>query len=122
MTMRRLHLGVLAAVVPALLLSLALVGCGGKEEKGTTGGGPSVGPGKKGGGEMKAVEPGKGTLSGKVVLAGAKPDVKKLTDDLLAAIKTKKDDEAYCLKAPEDQRIEQEWRIGDNNGVGNVFV
>ncbi len=123
--MRRLHLGVLAAVVPALLVSLALVGCGGKEEKGTEGK-PPADSGKRGGspsgGALKAIEPGKGTLSGKVVLEGAKPDFKKLTDDLLNAIKTKKDDEAYCLKSPEDQRIEQEWRVGDNNGVGNVYV
>jgi hypothetical protein len=122
MTMRRLHLGVLAAVVPALLLSLALVGCGGKEEKGTDGGKPAEGSKKGPGGALKAVEPGKGTLTGKVVLTGAKPDFKKLTDELLTAIKAKKDDEAYCLKSPEDQRMEQEWRIGDNNGVGNVFV
>jgi hypothetical protein len=34
----------------------------------------------------------------------------------------KKDDKPYCLMAPEDQKTEQEWRVGDNNQVGNVFV
>jgi hypothetical protein len=62
------------------------------------------------------------TLQGKVVLTGRKPDLKRLNADLLAAIKLKRDDAAYCLKCPEDQKIAQEWRIGDNNGVGNVFV
>jgi hypothetical protein len=57
-----------------------------------------------------------------VALDGRKPDLKRLNADLLAAIKAKRDDEAYCLKAPEDQRTAQEWRVGDNNGVGNVFV
>jgi len=122
--MRRLHLGVLASVVPALLLSLALVGCGGKEEKGTTGG-TSGETGKKpstSGGAMKPIEPGKGTLTGKVVLDGPKPDLKMLTEELVKAINGKADDKNYCLSSPDDQKTEQEWRIGDNNGVGNVFV
>lgn len=62
------------------------------------------------------------SLKGKVALAGRKPDLKRLNADLLAAIKLKRDDEAYCLKCPEDQKTAQGWRIGDNNGVGNVFV
>lgn len=122
--MRRLHLGVLAAVVPALLLSVALVGCGGKEEKGTTGGGGSGDSGKPKGppGKMTAVEPGTGTLKGKVTLAGDKPNVKVMTEELLKAMDLKKEDKAYCLMSPEDQKTEQEWRVGDNNQVGNVFV
>jgi hypothetical protein len=128
MTMRRLHLGVLASVVPALLLSLALVGCGGKEDKGTTDGGkPAADSGKKSGtsgGALKAIERGKGTLVGKVELVGAKPDLKALNEALLKQINEKKDDKDHCLspKAPQDEKDEQSWRIGDNNGVGNVFV
>jgi hypothetical protein len=123
--MRRLHLGVLASVVPALLASLMLVGCGGKDEKGTGDTSKPTDAGKRGSassGPMKAVEPGTGTLKGKVTLQGAKPDMKALTDDLLKAINMKADDAKYCLMSPEDQRTAQEWRIGDNNGVGNVFV
>ncbi len=120
--MRRLHLGVLAAVVPALLLSLALVGCGGKEEKGTTDGGKPAEGGKKAPAATKGIEPGTGTLKGKVVLEGSPPDTKKETEALLDAIGKKTDDKTYCLSAPEDQKIEQAWRIGDNKQVGNVFV
>ena len=123
--MRRLQLGALASVVPALLVSLVLVGCGGKEEKGTTDSGKPADSGKPKGtsaGAMKAIEPGTGTLKGKVTLEGAKPDVKAMTEDLLKAINMKADDKNYCLMSPEDQRTAQEWKIGDNNGVGNVFV
>jgi hypothetical protein len=62
------------------------------------------------------------SLKGRVVLDGRRPDLKKRNTALLAQIKEKKDDEAYCLKAPEDQKVAQEWRVGDNTGVGNVFV
>ena len=122
--MRRLHLGVLASVVPALLASLVLVGCGSNQEKGTGDTSKPTDAGKRGSGSsgtMKAVEPGTGTLKGKVTLQGAKPDMKAATQELLALI-NKADDKATCLMSPEDQRTEQEWRIGDNNGVGNVFV
>ncbi len=61
-------------------------------------------------------------LKGQVTLAGRGPDLKKLNEDMLAWIKAKRDDEAYCLMSPEDQKTVQEWRIGDNNGVGNVFI
>jgi hypothetical protein len=122
--MRRLQLGVLASVVPALLASLVLVGCGGKEEKGSGDAGKPADVGKRGssGGPMKAIEPGTGTRKGQVVLDGPPPDTKKLTAGLLEEINKKTDDKNYCLSAPEDQRTAQEWRIGENKGVGNVFV
>jgi hypothetical protein len=119
--MRRLHLGLLASVVPALLVSLALVGCGGKEEKTETN--PKGGENKpKGATATKAIEPGTGTLKGKVTLEGAPPNVKALTEELVKSINMKADDAKTCLMAPEDQKTQQEWRIGDNNGLGNVFV
>jgi hypothetical protein len=121
--MRRLQLGVLASAVPALLVCLALVGCGGKEEKGTENKpGDSGKPKGTSAGLTKAIEAGTGTLKGKVELDGAKPDISALTKDLLEQINKKADDAKYCLMSPEDQRTAQEWRIGDNNGVGNVFV
>jgi hypothetical protein len=62
------------------------------------------------------------SLKGKVVLDGRKPDLKSMTDELRAAIRMKADERDYCMLSPEDQKTVQEWRIGDNNGVGNVFV
>jgi hypothetical protein len=62
------------------------------------------------------------SLKGKVVLDGRKPDLKSMTDELRAAIRMKADEKDYCMLAPEDQKTVQEWRVGDNNGVGNVFV
>jgi hypothetical protein len=122
--MRRLQLGALATVVPALLASLVLVGCGGKEEKGTDNKPPSAsGKPSPGAAAMtKGIEGGTGTLKGKVELEGTPPDIKAMTEELLKAIKMKTDDAKYCLMSPEDQRTAQEWRIGDNKGVGNIFV
>jgi hypothetical protein len=62
------------------------------------------------------------SLKGKVVLDGRRPDLKRMNADMLAAINAKADDKNYCLMSPEDQKTAQEWRVGDNNGVGNVFV
>jgi hypothetical protein len=62
------------------------------------------------------------SLKGKVVLEGSRPDVKAMTAELLKAMKWNADDAKCCLASPEDQKVAQEWRIGDNNGVGNAFV
>ncbi len=110
--MKRLHLAALGVTAVAAGLGLLLRPAGSAE-----------------GGVRKAQRApalnqllGPPSLQGKVVLAGPKPDLKRLNADLLAAIKAKRDDAAYCLKCPEDQKTAQEWRIGDTNGVGNVFV
>jgi hypothetical protein len=120
--MRRLQLGLLASVVPALLVSLALVGCGGKEEKGTENKPPDGSKrGSPSAAMTKGIEAGTGTLKGKVTLEGAKPDVSAMTKELLEQI-NKAADKSTCLMSPEDQKTAQEWKIGDNSGVGNVFV
>jgi hypothetical protein len=122
--MRRLTTWAVAAVLPALLVS-ALIGCSGgdkteapkghdtkEKDKGTKG--PK--------GALTAVEAkGKGTVKGKVKLAGPKPDFAKENADLLAQMKQK--DEAHCVaKAPKEQTEQQHWRISDDGGIANVFV
>jgi hypothetical protein len=62
-----------------------------------------------------------GTLRGKVVWKGPKPDLKRLTADLLRQINTKAD-KGHCLAGPEDQKTQQQYRIGKNGGLGNVLV
>ena len=111
--MKRRYLAVPTIVVAVVGLTLALRPAGNAE----------------GGGIRKAQRApalnqllGPPSLKGRVALVGRKPDLKKLTDDLLAAIRIKRDDTDYCLLSPEDQKTAQEWRVGDNNGVGNVFV
>jgi hypothetical protein len=124
--MRRLTTWAAAAVLPALLVSAALIGCsGGDKDKG--GDQPKSTDTKDKGtkgpkGALTALEAkGKGTVKGKVKLAGPKPDFAKENADLLAQMKQK--DEAHCVaNAPKEQVEQQHWRISDDGGIANVFV
>src|SRR5947209_11479933 len=112
--MRRWRLGVLASTLPVLALSVALAGCGSKENTETGGGGGDQG-GKKGGGGggWTAVQSkGTATIKGKVALQG-EVDTEQLTKNLLSEIDKKKEDKDYCLssKNPQD-RMEQVYQIG----------
>jgi hypothetical protein len=64
---------------------------------------------------------GTGTIKGKVVLKGSKPDIDKMTADLQDRIK-QKDDKEYCLAGRESEKSQQRYRLGTNGNVGNVFV
>jgi len=118
-----------AAVLPALVVSALSVGCSG-DNKTDTGGGPAKDSVKekkddKDKGGKKKKEPlastGTGTLKGRVTLAGDKPDIAGLNAKITKAIDEYKD-KKDCLEAPEHEKDEQVWRIGQNNGVENVFV
>jgi hypothetical protein len=63
------------------------------------------------------------TVKGRVTLKGDKPDIEALNKEMLKAIDANQD-KNHCLsdKAPADQKEQQTWRIGKDNGVGNVFV
>ena len=124
--MRRLTTWAAAAVLPALMASALLIGCGGGDKtEAPKGDGDSGKKVEKKGDKPKgltAVEAkGKGTIKGKVKLAGSKPDFSKENADLLAQMKQK--DEAHCVaNAPKDQTEQQHWRISDDGGIANVFV
>jgi hypothetical protein len=113
-----------AAVLPALLVSAAGIGCSGdnksetKAEDKTTTGGTKGGKG----GPLTAVEStGKGTLKGKVKFAGARPSFTTENEAMLKQMKDK--DEAHCLVGASQAEKEQlAWRISDDGGVQNVFV
>jgi hypothetical protein len=66
-----------------------------------------------------------GTIKGKITLEGGMPDLTKLTSELQANMKQDRD---YCLNGSPGsptspvEKSEQEYRIGDNKQVGNVFV
>jgi hypothetical protein len=62
-----------------------------------------------------------GTLRGRVTWKGPKPALEKLTADLVKLISAK-DDRHHCLAGPETHRTQQQYRIGKNNGLGNVLV
>jgi hypothetical protein len=129
--MKRIRVALLVWV-PALALSVALVGCGDKKEGGggateaKKGGGSGSGAG--GGGEKKgptAMMSGKGTLKGRITIGGDKPDLKALTAAHQQEIK-KGQNSDYCLSA-EAQKAgdtdQQEWKIDEaTNGVKDVFV
>lgn len=123
--MRRFSFGLAIATLPAFALSLMLAGCGGGGDTGSKGGG---GGGEKGGGksdkgeqtqELKVLSPGKGVLKGKIVLKGS-PNTEELTKLLRDKIKMKDTD--YCMKGSESETTGQEYRIGKDNTLGNVFV
>jgi hypothetical protein len=123
--MRRLMTWAVAAVVPALLVSTLTIGCSGDNKTSTepekpadTGKKPKAGKTKK----EELASTGWTTVKGRITLEGDKPDVSALTKELVTAIEANKQDGKFCLEAPEDQKTEQTWRFGPNNGVGNVFV
>jgi hypothetical protein len=116
MTMRRFSLS-LAALLPAFALALMLAGCGKEEKKDTTttGGGDTVGGVKK---EVTVLEPKGGILKGKITIQNV-PDLAALTKSLQEKMQEK---EKKCLDGSETEKSEQEYRIGDNKQLGNVFV
>lgn len=127
--MRLMRLGVLAGSLAALS-ALALTGCGVVDRdveplpKARKKGGPKADDG----GAAKLDPVGKaddyvGVIKGKVVWEGPTPDFKALTaafQDKMASSQ----DRGYCLddSAAEIEKSQQEMRIGDNKGLGNVFV
>jgi len=122
--MRRFSFGLAIATLPAFALSLMLAGCGGGDTGSKGGGG---GGGKEGGSadkgeqkqDLKVLNPGKGVLKGKIVLNGS-PNTDELTKILTDKMKQK--DTEYCMKGSESEKTEQEYRIGKDNTLGNVFV
>ena len=127
--MRRTYLA--AAVLGApLLLTLAFVGCGpplDKDPSQTSTADKDAGPKNTGGATNTAkAEPllGKAgsTLKGRVTLKGKAPDIDALTQEVQASIKGKPDQLAACFDVPPPEKSEQMWKIGKDNGVGNVVV
>ncbi len=120
-----------AAVLPALLASLLMIGCSGGD-KGTSGGPPKDGGSSDLGRKSKGKEKGKaleavaatgtGTLKGRVTLEGAEPDLAAETKDLHSKMEANAQDGKFCLSAPDAEKNQQKWVIGQNKGVGNVFV
>ena len=119
-----------AAVFGApLLLTLAFIGCGPPQDKGPSetttdnSGGPK-GATTSTSGPLKPLEAKAGaTLKGRVTLKGKEPDLAALTQQLQAIMKGKPDQMTACFDmAPDAEKSEQVWKIGKDNGVGNVVV
>ncbi len=125
--MRRLMTWAAAAVAPALLVSTLTIGCtgdnkgGGSEQQASADTKPKEKKPPKGAKEELA-STGWTTIKGRVTLEGAKPDVTALNTELHAAMDANKQDGKYCLTAPDDEKNEQTWVLGKDNGLGNVFV
>jgi hypothetical protein len=105
-----------------MFVALALVvGCGKKEEEEFDIGGA----GGKGGGKKTPVAYGKATLKGRVRLAGGRPNTAAATAELQEKMRTAVPaDAGTCLNPNADpiEKEQQTWRLGNDNGVGNVFV
>jgi hypothetical protein len=120
--MRRFQLGLLTAALPALAFTLFLVGCSNEKKDTPAKGGGDITESKQAAvGETKVLEPKGGVLKGKITLKGS-PDIADLTKKLQADIAAKADQKDYCMKGSESETTEQEYRIGDNKQLGNVFV
>lgn len=128
--MRRTALRVVLLLAPVLALAaLTLDGCnnptnptGGSSGAGAGSGGPGKTPVKKTG--LTEVE-GKGTatLKGRATLDGPAPTalIKEMDAKLTEQI-DKNNNKDICLKGSEDEKSEQEWKIGKDGGVANVVV
>jgi hypothetical protein len=124
--MKRIRWTFAAILVPTLAASLIMVGCGGGKKKG--GGGASTSSSStassdSGGtsGERKPLETAKrGTIKGKVALAGNKPDTTALDKTLKSAME-KHQNKDVCLAGTEAEKSQQKYIINDG-GVGNVVV
>src|SRR5262249_53750385 len=110
-------------LLPALLVSVALLGCSGDKKKGG-GEGKKEGDGKKedkgGGGDedMKPVAVGSGIMTGTVTLKeGVKPHIDELKAELKRKIEKSKDKNA-CKEAYEQTT----WLVDKNRNVQNVVV
>ena len=118
--MRRFHLGIATIALPVFAFTLFLAGCGKDEKKGNTDTAGNVSA-EQPKGDLKPVESKGGVLKGKITLKGS-PDLAALTKKLQADIAAKTDSKDYCMKGSETEITEQEYRIGDNKQLGNVFV
>jgi hypothetical protein len=123
--MRRFSFGLVIATLPAFALALMLTGCGGKDtgtSAGGTGGGGSGEVAKETpSGPAKVLGPKGGVLKGKVTLL-SKPNLEALTKSLQKAIADKADQKDFCMSGSPTEITEQQYRIGDNGNLGNVFV
>jgi hypothetical protein len=132
--MRRIHLAFFGVMTPALLMSLALVGCNSSTSPpAATGGGTTETP-KTTTVEWKAIEPGKAVLKGKATAGGGRPDalIKKAEEERLSAINAKADAKDFCLTGMHEgktakpltelEKEQQGYRVDAKGDVENVVV
>jgi hypothetical protein len=125
-----MRFGLFALTTSSLLLSLALLGGCGKPagDKDTPAGDEDEGGGGKGKPKVKltALTRGTGVISGKVKLDGdvdlaaLNEKFRKQVNELIA----KEPASAHCLSkdAPAEDREEEQWVLGKDNGVKYAFV
>jgi hypothetical protein len=121
--MRVTRFGAMAFGLGALVFSITILGCANKEStdnpKSETGDKSSTKTATKTG-----LKPGTGTFKGKVTLVGDMPDIGKLNAELKALMdKADATQKPACIeKAPKEDKEQQDWKIGPNKEVGDVFV
>lgn len=122
--MRRSQLWLTMIALPTFAFCVLIAGCGKEEKKDTSsnsgsGSGSGSGDSKDSGKELKVLEPKGGKLKGTVTLKGT-PELEKLNTELRNLMKEKDND--VCMKGSESETTEQEYRVGEGNKLGNVFV
>jgi hypothetical protein len=120
--MKRLRCYFPFLLAPALALAVALIGCSSNnKDKSSTDGDDK--DGDKAEPKKPLDDKGRGTLKGKVTLAGAKPNTGNLDKELMAKIKAHTDKEKCLAAEDKDETTDPSWRIDEEGGgVKNVFV
>jgi hypothetical protein len=123
--MRRGHFGAGAFTLAGAFLIAVVAGCSsGKKDEGGTGDGSKDGGTPPPSATRTPVKSGNAVVKGKVNFTGDMPDLKQMTAALQEQMKREKPDQLeHCLNmAPEEQKQQQVWNIGDGGGVKNVVV
>jgi hypothetical protein len=124
--MRRWQMSLLVVGLPMLLVSLVVCGCKRTDE----GAGPIYWDDYRDTSKAAAavvktpIKMGTGTIKGKVVWKGDKPDLGKLNSDMLASLGSIGTEVRVCLSpdCSKDEKDQQIYRFGPQDSVGNVVV
>src|SRR5262245_44669242 len=124
--MRRFSLGLISASLGFVMLGLLVAGCGsGKDRDDEEEVSRPRKPGPKPARGVEKLKPvgakEVGGSEGKITGKGEKPKVDELTQALQNSI-AKNSDHAYCMMGKANETDQQEYRIGKDDGLGNVIV
>ncbi len=126
--MRRYQLGLLACSLPALVLSLALTGCGSgdSKDKATSkeSGGAKEGAkdGAKAAAKAEPLEGGTGVVKGRVSVVVDDKLKSLMAEDNLKKLEQAKLDQKSQEVCKAGDMKQQAWKVDDKGGVANVFV
>jgi len=125
--MRRFSLGWISAALGLAVLGLIAAGCGSGKDKDDEeeGSRPRKRDGNKAARVVEKLKPVSakeyGVIEGKITWKGDKPKFDQLTQTLHTSMQANSDHK-YCLTGKPNETDQQEYRIGKDDGLGNVIV